>query len=216
MIELLVKGLIGYLAGSVVGSLLLGPLKGVDIRRVGSGNAGGTNALRTQGAGFALGVVFIDDQVFESAVGTGPPRIGVSIPLVPVEPTMSRDLVGVAIAAGAVLGHVYPLWYGFRGGKGMATLLGAYAVLDPMTLILVVASWLLVVALSGYVGLGTMLAAATAPVWLGATLRTGEPLFVFSVLMAGFIIYTHRSNISRMRAGNENRLWRGLLGRKAR
>jgi glycerol-3-phosphate acyltransferase PlsY len=213
MIELLVKGLIGYLAGSVVGSLLLGPLKGVDIRRVGSGNAGGTNALRTQGAGFALGVVFID--VFKVVL----PLVfltGVRLPLVPVEPTMSRDLVGVAIAAGAVLGHVYPLWYGFRGGKGMATLLGAYAVLDPMTLILVVASWLLVVALSGYVGLGTMLAAATAPVWLGATLRTGEPLFVFSVLMAGFIIYTHRSNISRMRAGNENRLWRGLLGRKAR
>jgi glycerol-3-phosphate acyltransferase PlsY len=213
MIELLVKGLIGYLAGSVVGSLLLGPLKGVDIRRVGSGNAGGTNALRTQGAGFALGVVFID--VFKVVL----PLVfltGVRLPLVPVEPTMSRDLVGVAIAAGAVLGHVYPLWYGFRGGKGMATLLGAYAVLDPMTLILVVASWLVVVALSGYVGLGTMLAAATAPVWLGATLRTGEPLFVFSVLMAGFIIYTHRSNISRMRAGNENRLWRGLLGRKAR
>jgi glycerol-3-phosphate acyltransferase PlsY len=212
MIELLVKGLIGYLAGSLVGGLLLGPLRGVDIRRVGSGNAGGTNALRTQGAAFALGVVFID--VFKVVL----PLLlltGARLPLVPVEPTMSRDLVGVAIAAGAVVGHVYPLWYGFRGGKGMATLLGAYAVLDPLTLLVVVASWLLVVALSGYVGLGTMLAAATAPVWLGATVRTGEPLFVFSALMAVFIVYTHRSNISRMRAGSEDRMWRGLLGRKA-
>lgn len=213
MVELLVKALLGYLAGSVVGSLVLGPLKGVDIRQLGSGNAGGTNALRTQGAAFALGVVLID--VLKVVL----PLLfltGARLPLVPVAPAVDRDLVAVVIAAGAVVGHVYPLWFGFRGGKGMATLVGAYAVLDPPTFAIVVVAWLLVVALAGYVGLATMLAAAAAPVWLALSVRTGEPLFAFALAMAVFIAFTHRSNIARMRAGAENRLWRGLFGRKSR
>lgn len=213
MVELLVKALLGYLAGSVVGSLVLGPLKGVDIRQLGSGNAGGTNALRTQGAAFALGVVLID--VLKVVL----PLLfltGARLPLVPAAPAVDRDLVAVVIAAGAVVGHVYPLWFGFRGGKGMATLVGAYAVLDPPTFAIVVVAWLLVVALAGYVGLATMLAAAAAPVWLALSVRTGEPLFAFALAMAVFIAFTHRSNIARMRAGAENRLWRGLFGRKSR
>jgi glycerol-3-phosphate acyltransferase PlsY len=212
MIEILVKGLIGYLAGSLVGSLLLGPLKGVDIRRVGSGNAGGTNALRTQGLAFALGVVLID--VLKVVL----PLVfltGARLPLVPVEPTTSPEITGMVIAAAAVVGHVYPVWFGFRGGKGMATRLGAYAVLDPQTLLVVIAAWLVVVLLAGYVGLGTMIAAAVAPVWLGLNLRTGGALFPFSVAMAAFIVFTHRSNIARMRAGIESRVWRGLLGRRS-
>lgn len=212
MIEILVKGLIGYLAGSLVGSLLLGPLKGVDIRRVGSGNAGGTNALRTQGVAFALGVVLID--VLKVVL----PLVfltGARLPLVPVEPTTSPEVTGVVIAAAAVVGHVYPVWFGFRGGKGMATLLGAYAVLDPQTLLVVIVAWVVVVLLAGYVGLGTMIAAAVAPVWLGLNLRTGGALFPFSVAMAAFIVFTHRSNIARMRAGIESRVWRGLLGRRS-
>jgi len=211
MIEILVKGLIAYLAGSLVGSLVLGPLKGVDIRRVGSGNAGGTNALRTQGAAFALGVVLID--VLKVVL----PLVfltGARLPLVPVGPTTSPELTGVVIAAAAVVGHVYPVWFGFRGGKGMATLLGAYAVLDPQALLVVIATWVAVVALYGYVGLGTMIAAAAAPVWLGLNVHTGGALFPFSVAMAAFIVFTHRSNLARMRAGNENRMWRGLLGRR--
>lgn len=211
MAELLVKGLIAYLAGSLVGSLLLGPLRGVDIRQVGSGNAGGTNALRTQGAAFAAGVVIIDVMkvVLPLLLLTG-----ARLPGMPVEPTTSRELVSVVIAAGAVIGHVYPVWFGFRGGKGMATLIGAYAVLAPGVLLAVVTVWLLVAFVSGYVGLATMIGAAAAPAWLWVTVRTDGPLFVFSLLMAAFIVYTHRSNIARLRAGNENRLWRGLLGRR--
>ena len=207
--ELLVKALIGYLCGSVVGSLLLGRLRGVDIRGLGSGNPGGTNALRTQGPVFALGVVLVD--VLKAVL----PMLWLtpaSLPGVPVNPDMDRELVAVAIGAGAVVGHVYPLWFGFRGGKGMATLLGAYAVLDPLMLAVVVGTWVAVVALTGYVGLGTMIAAAAAPVWLAATGRVPGVLFTFTVIMAVFILYTHRSNIARMRAGVESRLWRGLLG----
>ncbi len=209
MMEVLVKALIGYLCGSVVGSLLLGRLRGVDIRGLGSGNAGGTNALRTQGVPFALGVVLID--VLKAVL----PMVWLTpatLPGVPLDPGVSREVVAVAIGAGAVVGHVYPLWHGFRGGKGMATLLGAYAVLDPGMLAVVVATWAAVVVVTGYVGLGTMIAAAAAPVWLAVTGRAPGTLFLFTVVMAAFILFTHRSNLQRMRAGTENRLWRGLLG----
>lgn len=207
MLELGFKTLVAYLLGSVLGSLVMGRLRGVDIRELGSGNAGGTNALRTQGLKFALGVIVIDVGKALLAVGVLP---GLDLPLIGIDPSVGRDWLACTCATAVVVGHVYPVWYEFRGGKGMATLIGAIAMLEPVALAPVLVVWLCAVMLSGYVGLGTMLGAAAAPVYFAATRPAGDPLLLFGLVMAAFIVYTHRSNIDRMRRGVENRarrLW---------
>ncbi len=207
MLELGVKSLISYLLGSVSGGLLLGRLRGVDIRELGSGNAGGTNALRTQGWRFALGVMAIDIGKAVVAVAVLPL---LEVPLIAADPALDPQWLAVACAVAVVAGHVYPLWYDFRGGKGAATLVGAVAVLAPAALVPVLAVWLLTVMLTGFVGLGTMLGSLALPVYF-ALERPGEAaLLTFGVLMAGFVVYTHRANLARMRSGTENRarrLW---------
>lgn len=207
MLELGLKSLLAYLIGSLIGSLVIGRLKGVDIREQGSGNAGGTNALRTQGWAFALGVVAIDVGKAFLAVGLLP---GLSLPGVGADPVLDREWLAVCCAIAVVVGHVYPVWYEFRGGKGAATLLGAVAVLAPAALLPVILVWLGCVVLTGYVGLGTMLGSATLPAYFAIARPGDTALVVFGLAMTAFVAYTHRANISRMRAGNENRarrLW---------
>jgi glycerol-3-phosphate acyltransferase PlsY len=207
VLELGVKTLLAYLLGSLLGSLVMGRLRGVDIRELGSGNAGGTNALRTQGWGFALGVVVIDVGKALLAVGVLP---GLALPWVGFAPGVSSDWLAVACATAVVVGHVYPVWYEFRGGKGAATLVGAVAVLAPAALLPVATVWLACVMLTGYVGLATVLGTATLPVFFWLVGPRAMSLVLFGVAMTAFIAYTHRANIARMRAGNENRarrLW---------
>jgi glycerol-3-phosphate acyltransferase PlsY len=207
VLELGVKTLISYLLGALLGSLLLGRLKGVDIREQGSGNAGGTNALRTQGWAFAIGVIVIDVGKALLAVGWLP---GADLPFVGIDPSLDRGWLQAACAAAVVVGHVYPVWYEFRGGKGAATLIGAVAVLAPKALIPVAVVWLACVMLTGYVGLGTMLGAASLPAYFSLARPGDTALLAFGLVMAAFVVYTHRANLARMRAGNENRarrLW---------
>lgn len=207
MLELGFKALGAYLLGSVIGSLLLGTLRGVDIRTQGSGNAGGTNALRTQGWAFALGVIVVDVGKALLAVGWLP---GLELPGIGIDPAVDRAWLAVVCAAAVVFGHVYPVWYEFRGGKGAATLIGAVAVLAPMALAPVLLAWLVTVLLTGYVGLGTMLGTATLPLYFSYVAPRSAPLVVFGLMMAAFIVFTHRSNVQRMRDGNESRarrLW---------
>ncbi|HSN72470.1 MAG TPA: glycerol-3-phosphate 1-O-acyltransferase PlsY [Steroidobacteraceae bacterium] len=207
MLELGFKTLVAYLIGSVIGSLVVGRIRGgIDIRSLGSGNAGGTNALRTQGVAFALWVVLIDVGKGVLAAGLLP---GLALPGIPASPEVDREWLAVICGSAAVVGHVYPVWYGFRGGKGAATVIGALLGIDALLLLPVVIVWLVTVMLSGYVGLGTMLAAASVPVYLLLFApQTSLPVLAFSVAMALFIAYTHRSNIARMRAGTENRAQR--------
>ncbi|HSG96544.1 MAG TPA: glycerol-3-phosphate 1-O-acyltransferase PlsY [Woeseiaceae bacterium] len=204
MLELGVKFLISYFIGSLMGALIVGRLRGgVDIRTMGSGNAGGTNALRTQGFLFALGVVVIDVGKGVVAAGIVP---GLQIPLVPEDPAVSRTWLTLCCSAAAVFGHVWPIYYRFRGGKGGATLVGTLVILAPQLIIGVLIVFALVLVASGYVGLATMSAATALPVWLAITrLPEDQPLFIYLALMAGCVIYWHRSNIARMRAGNEHR-----------
>jgi glycerol-3-phosphate acyltransferase PlsY len=207
VLELGVKTLISYLLGSLLGSLVMGRLRGVDIREQGSGNAGGTNALRTQGWKFALGVVVIDVGKALVAAGLLP---ALALPGIGIDPAVNRDWLAVSCAAAAVVGHVYPVWYEFRGGKGAATLIGAVAVLAPSALLPVALVWLACVMLTGFVGLGTMLGAATLPLYFALARPGSNALLAFGFAMAAFVVYTHRSNLARMRAGNENRarrLW---------
>ena len=207
MLELGVKTQLAYLLGSILGSLVMGRLRGVDIREQGSGNAGGTNALRTQGWRFALGVILIDVGKAFVAVGWLP---GASLPFVGFDAALDQQWLMVACAAAVVIGHVYPVWYEFRGGKGAATLLGAVAVLAPIALLPVLGVWLAVVMLTGFVGLGTMLGAAILPVYFALVRPANAAHVAFGLVMAVFVAYTHRSNILRMRQGVESRarrLW---------
>ena len=209
MLELAVKALIAYLLGSLMGALLLGAARGVDIRSLGSGNAGGTNALRTQGTWFALGVVVIDVSKGWAAAALLPHwqmPFGFSVP------TLSRDELTVACAIAATLGHVYPVWWEFRGGKGAATLIGVLLGAVPSALPPVLAVWLVTVVLTGYVGLSTMLAMLALPVVFELRGDTSAAMLNFAVLMSIFVISTHRANIQRMRMGHENRARRIWVG----
>jgi glycerol-3-phosphate acyltransferase PlsY len=207
VLELGVKTLLSYLLGSLIGSLLLGRLKGVDIREQGSGNAGSTNALRTQGWAFAAGVLLVDVGKALLAVGLLP---GLALPLVGYDASVDGEWLAVACAIAVVVGHVYPVWYEFRGGKGAATLLGTVAVLAPVALLPILSIWLGCVIVTGYVGLGTMLGVASLPVYVGYAWPGDMPLLAFGIAMAVFVAYTHRANIRRMLDGNESRarrLW---------
>jgi glycerol-3-phosphate acyltransferase PlsY len=214
--ELLLKVLVSYLLGSIVGSLLIGRLRGgVDIRTLGSGNAGGTNALRTQGKSFALWVLVIDIGKGWIATRFVAP---VLLPGMAAAPEEWRVWIPAACGVAAIVGHVYPLWHGFRGGKGVATLVGVVLGLDASLLLPMLLTWFAAVVLFGYVGLASMLAAASLPIYVSLVgLEPGLPLTSFGVVVTAMIVFTHRSNIARMRAGTEpraRRLW--LFGRHGR
>lgn len=207
MLELGVKTLLAYLLGSLIGSLIVGRLRGgVDIRTMGSGNAGGTNALRTQGYWFAFWVMVIDIGKGWVAAAVLP---SMSIPFVGIDQSVTRGWLAVACAGAAVFGHVYPIWYGFRGGKGAATLVGVLVGLKPIALIPVLVVWLGTVMVSGFVGLATMLAVASFPIYLAMIDNEPAPaLLIFGFAMLIFVCYTHRANIARMRSGTESRAQR--------
>jgi glycerol-3-phosphate acyltransferase PlsY len=195
--------LLAYLLGSVSGSLLLGRLHGVDIRAAGSGSTGGTNALRTRGAWFALGTVLID-------IGKGALAAWLALRFLPSEMPAAWLY---AIAFAAAIGHVWPLFHGFRGGKGAATVVGGLAILWPQVLLPALLVWLLSLLWSGYVGLSTMLAGLT--IFLaGIAWEVEEVRIVYSIAIAAFLVFTHRANIRRMQRGTEPRFERvRVLGR---
>ena len=204
MLELGVKFLISYFIGSLMGALIVGKLRGgVDIRTMGSGNAGGTNALRTQGIPFALAVLVID--IGKGAIGAGVVP-GLELPFVPADPAISRTWLTLCCAAAAVFGHVWPVYHRFHGGKGAATLVGTLAVVGPQLILPAMIVWGFVLLLSGYVGLATMAAAVSVPASVGLLyLPAVQPLFIYCAVMAGFVLRWHRSNIRRMRDGSEHR-----------
>jgi acyl phosphate:glycerol-3-phosphate acyltransferase len=207
--DFLVKTVLAYLLGSIVGSLVVGKLRGgIDVRQMGSGNAGATNALRTQGPAFAIWVFIID-----IAKGFVAARWLPSLPIpgvAPAGPELTAWLAA-ACAFAAIIGHVFPVWHGFRGGKGVATLVGAFAGLDAMMLLPLLGSWLAIVMVSGYVGFASIAASVALPIYLlfrdGAVV-TAE--LCFALACAALVIFTHRGNVRRMRAGTEPRsakLW---------
>lgn len=193
MVGLFLNTALAYLIGSVSGSLWLGRLRQVDIRTFGSGNAGGTNALRAQGFMFALGVVIID-------IGKG--VLATSLPVWLTWGSVAHPSAAFYCAFAAVVGHCYPVWHGFRGGKGAATAIGGLLVIQPLALVPMLAVWFVSLILTGWVGLSTMLAGlALVPAlwWLDA----GRAKLAFGVAVALFIVFTHRKNIRAMLDGTE-------------
>lgn len=202
MIELAVRACLGYLLGSILGSQLMGRARGIDIRSLGSGNAGTANALRTQGKRFALGVVIIDAGKGWLACYV----IGrVPLPL-PVASDAIHAWLPVACGAAAMFGHVYPVWSGWHGGKAVATFFGALGGLAPTLLIPLLAVWLAVVLLSGFVSLASLCAVLMLPaavLLVDGTWRS--PLFAFAVFAALLVLFAHRTNLRRVREHREPR-----------
>lgn len=215
MIELVLKGGLCYLLGSLVGSLVIGRLKGgVDIRTLGSHNAGATNALRTLGKAVAFWVLVIDLAKGWVATGLIAPWAALGAPwdsaitrAAPALGEWSVTVCGLAV----MLGHIYPVWFAFRGGKAVATFAGTLIGIGPLLLIPFILTWLAAVVVYGFVSLASILGAVAVAATLGASRwQPHTPLITYGVLAALLIVYTHRSNIQRMRDGCESRakrLW---------
>ncbi|HEX4872642.1 MAG TPA: glycerol-3-phosphate 1-O-acyltransferase PlsY [Nevskiaceae bacterium] len=212
--ELALDLLLAYLLGTVMGGDVIGRLRGgVDLRASGSGNVGATNALRTQGRGFALAVLAVDAGKGALAVTLLPaltlplPASGFVLPAL-----WTAYLCGVAV----VLGHCYPVFRGFAGGKGVATLAGVFAALLPQALLLMLAGFVLVVLLSGYVSLATVTSAVLAVFYAACLAESGllSALGLFTLMMSLLVVFTHRHNLRRLWRGEEHRFERArLLGR---
>lgn len=205
--------LLAYLLGGVMGGDLVGRLSGgVDLRRSGSGNVGATNALRTRGARFALAVLAID-------VGKGI----VAALLLPrlVSSWFAADATflswsGYAGGMGAALGHCYPVYARFRGGKGVATLAGVFGALLPAAMPWMIGSFALVVMVTGIVSLASLTGTVVALLWVVCVGPFGpwSPAAAFAVAMTGLVFFKHRENLVRILAGTEGRMERArVLGR---
>ena len=191
--------LLGYLLGSLPSAYLLVKwTKRVDIRTVGSGNVGATNALRTAGPLAGIVVLLIDVLKGWLAAAAVPRWI-----LGPVSPALA---LGCGLAA--VLGHVYPCFLQFRGGKGVATTLGALGGSVPAVAGIVVGVWVAVFLLSRYVSLGSLAAALAIPIGQ-AILRHSMTEIAVGAVLAWLIIARHRANIQRLLSGVESRVWSG-------
>jgi len=188
---------LSYLSGSIPFAAIAGKLRGVDLRKHGSGNLGATNVFRVLGWKIGIAVFLADALKGALPVFFLPPRI--------VSP---RDPVVWAIACGiaAIAGHVRPIFLGLRkGGKGVATAAGVFFALAPISMAITFAVFVGVVLGTGYVSLGSLISAIVLPGLLLVTLGPKTPLFIVSVIIALFVFWTHRTNIGRLRRGEEHR-----------
>ena len=199
----MLAGVLSLLTGAAFGSIpfgyIAGRLNGIDIRRHGSGNIGFTNVQRTIGWAWAVPVLLLD-----VAKGLAPTTFARNFALVPA-------LVGT----GAILGHVFCPWLGFKGGKGVATTIGVAAFLCPRSLLAGLGIYLVVLAATGFISVSSLAFAAALPVLTALFYRDGVLLLVFAVGVALVIIIRHGSNMRRLAAGTEPRLglWLRLFRR---
>lgn len=195
--------LVAYTAGSLPFAAIAGRLRGVDLRRHGSGNLGATNVFRVLGARIGIAVFLADALKGALPVLLLPPRITSA-----QSPTFWAILVGVA----AIAGHVRPLFLRFsRGGKGVATAAGVFLALAPVPMLITFTVFVAVVLVTGFVSLGSLVSAILLPLLLALTLGAQSPLFLVSLAIASFVFWTHRTNIARLRRGEEHRF--GKRGR---
>ena len=189
--------LVGYLVGTIPFALLLAKRwGGADLRAVGSGNLGATNVMRASGLTPGLIVAALD-------VSKGMASVLIAERLVANPASAAASAAGLA----AIVGHIYPVWLGFRGGKGVATACGVFAVLAPMAAVAALAVFVASVWLTKYISVGSVLGSAALP---PAAYLSGEAASVVTagVAAASLIVFRHRSNLARLRAGTERRFAR--------
>jgi len=196
-----------YLLGSIPFGYLAGRIAGIDIRKRGSGNVGATNVIRTLGKGYGYPVFAAD-----FLKGFGAVKMSMLI-VARLHPEWnSSEMFGIVAAIFSVLGHSFPVWLHFKGGKGVATSAGALFGLAPVAALAGAAVWILTFFVTRYVSVASIAAAAALPIiilittWLGHT--AGKSLFYSSVCLAAVVIWRHRSNFSRLLRGTEARFTR--------
>lgn len=197
--------LLSYLLGSVPVAVWVGQgWFGIDVRDYGSGNAGATNTFRVLGRNAGLVVLILD--VFKGWTAALLPLLLIMYDILPAE---KRMLFQLSFGMMAVFGHIYPIFAGFKGGKGVATLLGVAFCSAPIHALLCVVVFIIVFALTHYVSLGSMFAALAFPLLcLWPPLSDSEPAVVY----IGFfifigLVFTHRTNVKKLIAGTENKTW---------
>jgi glycerol-3-phosphate acyltransferase PlsY len=196
-----------YLLGSIPFGYLAGRIAGVDIRNCGSGNVGATNVLRTLGKSYGYPVFAADFLKGFAAV-----KVSMLIATRVQPEGISSEMFGIVAAVSSVLGHSFPVWLRFKGGKGVATSAGALFGLAPVAALIGAAIWILTFLLTRYVSMASITAAAALPLiilitsWLSQS--AGKSLFYSSVCLAAVVIWRHRSNLSRLLRGTEPRFTR--------
>jgi glycerol-3-phosphate acyltransferase PlsY len=205
-----VSAALSYLLGSIPFGYLLGRMGGIDIRHWGSGNVGATNVARVLGFRRGVGIFCLDVLKGVGAVGlfgwTAARWLGMQDATIP----------GIACAVAAILGHTYPCWLRFKGGKGVATALGTWLMIAPIPTLIALAVWVLFAAIFRYVSLASIVASVALPATVvlthlrelgGSQERTHAlALLIFSGLLAVLIIVRHRANIVRLLAGTESKI----------
>jgi len=208
MVKMIVVLVGSYLLGSIPFGYLAGRIAGIDIRTVGSGNVGATNVVRTLGKTYGYPVFALD-----FAKGFAAVKISMLIAAAAAPPPgwNSPEIFGIIAAVSSVLGHSYPVWLRFKGGKGVATSAGAIFALTPIGGLIALGIWIVIFWLTRYVSVASVTAALVLPLvilvisWRN---QSAKAIFYFSVCAAAVVIWRHRSNLSRLMHGTEPRFTR--------
>lgn len=197
----------GYLFGSFPAGYFAGRIAGVDVRSLGSGNIGATNVLRVLGKRWGYAVFFVD--AFK-----GFAAVRLALFLAEHAGTARSYAVYFAIVAAVmcVVGHTFPIWLGFKGGKGVATSAGAVFGLMPLAAVVIFLVWVIVFEITRYVSVASLVAASALPVTVALLIHwnviEGAALLYFSTVLAILVLWSHRSNFSRLLKGTEQRFTR--------
>ncbi|XHR27196.1 MAG: glycerol-3-phosphate 1-O-acyltransferase PlsY [Chthoniobacteraceae bacterium] len=220
MLPIILSLFIGYLLGSFPSGYVIGKCRGVDIRQHGSGNIGATNVTRTLGKKWGVLVFALD--VLKGILGV---RLAMGFLPLPGDPGVilgepcfvvgtgaflmsSEQALGMIAGLGCFLGHCFPVWLGFKGGKGVAVGAGILIGLTPWTAVIGLAIWGALFRISRYVSLASILAAASLPVTTWFLYGHFSPVFWFTLLISLIAIWRHRGNMQRLLAGTESRFER--------
>lgn len=207
MLTLAVVVVLGYLLGSIPAGYFAGRRAGVDIRNTGSGNIGATNVTRVLGKRYGYLVFAVDFLKGLAAV-----RLSIFMARQTHFHLTSLELVGIVAAVACIVGHAFPVWLRFRGGKGVATSAGALFGLMPFAAVVGAIIWIIVFVVTRYVSVASVAAAIALPlvIFIMISLSQGHTgaLFYFSVCIAAVVVWRHRSNLSRLARGTEPRFER--------
>ncbi|MDH5644209.1 MAG: glycerol-3-phosphate 1-O-acyltransferase PlsY [Gemmatimonadota bacterium] len=189
---------VSYLVGAIPASYLIARFAGgVDLRNVGSGNLGATNLFRALGWKFAVPAGLFD-------IGKG------FAPVFFLSPWVGDDFwIPLSLGAAAIVGHVFPIYLKFKGGKGVATALGAVIAIAPIPSAIAVGIWVVILKTTGFMSMASMLGATAFPIAVWFFQKGNPPLLWAGIAIAGFIVFTHRENIRRLLSGTESRFGRG-------
>jgi glycerol-3-phosphate acyltransferase PlsY len=214
MLNILVIAILAYLVGSIPTSIIMSKIvKGIDIREHGSGNAGGSNVFRVMGWKYGISVILLDALKGVIAVLLVSRLYYGNFPFPNATPFTDFTLVQIIAGVFAVLGHIWTIFAGFKGGKGIATGMGFLVSIVTVDLLLALVVFAIVVSLTKYISLGSLLGAFSVPLIMivrenifGVDISGYHTILPFTILIALLVAYTHRANIKRLLAGNENKI----------